>query len=54
MLVESLAVSELKETAMRVSRFLAEPPRPLTRAEIAGWASEEQHREFRSIRVRHR
>lgn len=53
MLVESLAASELKETAMRVSRFLAEPPRPLTRAEVAGWASEEQHREFRSIRVRH-
>ena len=52
-LVESPFASELKETAMEVSRFLADPPRPLTRAEIAGWASEEQHREFRSIRVRH-
>ena len=52
-LVESLFASELKERAMEVSRFLADPPRPLTRAEIAGWASEEQHREFRSIRVRH-
>lgn len=53
-LVESLAAGALKDAATRVSRFLAEPPRPLTRAEIAGWASEEQHREFRSIRVRHR
>ena len=52
-LVELLFASELKERAMEVSRFLADPPRPLTRAEIAGWASEEQHREFRSIRVRH-
>ena len=51
--VESLAASRLKTTAMRVSRMLAAPARPLSRAEQAGWASEEQLAEFRNIRVRH-
>ena len=53
-LVESLAASPLKAAAMRISDFLAAPPRPLTRTELAGWESEEQHEEFRRIRVRHR
>jgi len=54
MFVESLAASHLKAAAMQVSRLLAAPPQPLSRAEVAGWANEEQYREFRSIRVRHR
>jgi hypothetical protein len=54
MFVESLAASPLKAAAMQASRLLAAPPHPLTRVELAGWASEEQYLEFRSIRVRHR
>jgi hypothetical protein len=54
MFVESLAASRLRTAAMHASRLLAAPPRPLTRAEQAGWASEEQYHEFRRIRVRHR
>src|SRR5262249_39937121 len=46
--VESLAASRLKDAAVRLSRLLAAPPEPLSRAQIAGWASEEQYREFRS------
>lgn len=53
MFVETLGASHLKATAMDVSRFLAAPPRPLTRVERAGWSSEEQFREFRRVRVRH-
>jgi hypothetical protein len=54
MFVETLGASRLRATAMQVSRALAAPPQPLTRAEVAGWADEEQYRQFRSIRVRHR
>ena len=53
MFVETLGASSLKSEAMRVSRLLAAPSRPLTRVERAGWSSEEQFREFRAIRVRH-
>ena len=53
MFVETLGASHLKGLAMAVSRFRAAPPRPLTRIERAGWASEEQFREFRRVRVRH-
>jgi hypothetical protein len=52
--VESLGASRLKAAAMQINRFLAAPPRPLTRFEVAGWANEDQYEEFRSIRVRHR
>jgi L-Lysine epsilon oxidase N-terminal/L-lysine epsilon oxidase C-terminal domain len=52
--VESLGASRLRQAAMRISGFLAAPPRPLTRFEAAGWANEEQYEEFRNIRVRHR
>jgi len=51
--VETLGASHLKASAMKVSRLLAAPPRPLTRIERAGWSSEEQFRAFRSVRVRH-
>jgi hypothetical protein len=51
--VETLGASHLKAQAMKVSRLLAAPPRPLTRIERAGWSSEEQFRAFRSVRVRH-
>jgi hypothetical protein len=54
MFVETLGASHLRAAAMQMSGFLAAPLRPLTRFEIAGWASEEQYEEFRSIRVRHR
>jgi hypothetical protein len=53
MFVESLAASHLKEAAMSVARLRAEPARPLTPFERAGWSSEEQYREFRRVRVRH-
>jgi L-lysine epsilon oxidase C-terminal domain len=52
MFVETLGASHLKAEAVRISRLLAAPPHPLSRVERAGWASEEQLREFRSIRVR--
>jgi hypothetical protein len=52
--VESLAGSRLKTRAVQVMRLLAEQPAPLTRTQRAGWESEEQLEEFRSIRVRHR
>ncbi len=52
--VESLAGSRLKTKAVQVMRLLAEQPAPLTRTQRAGWESEEQLEEFRSIRVRHR
>ena len=51
--VETLGASRLKDTAMRISRFLAAPPRSLTRIERAGWSGEEQFHEFRRVRVRH-
>jgi hypothetical protein len=54
MFVESLGASPLKAAAVQVSALLKAPPLPLTRAELAGWANEEQYREFRSIRVRSR
>jgi hypothetical protein len=50
--VETLRASHLKTTALEVSRFLAAPPRPLSRIERAGWSSEEQFRAFRQVRVR--
>jgi hypothetical protein len=50
--VETLGASHLKEAAMRIARLRAEPPRPLTPIERAGWTSEEQFREFRRVRVR--
>jgi hypothetical protein len=52
--VESLVGSRLKAAAMQISGFLAAPPRPLTRFEVAGWADEQQYEDFRSIRVRNR
>ncbi|HLJ86802.1 MAG TPA: LodA/GoxA family CTQ-dependent oxidase, partial [Candidatus Angelobacter sp.] len=52
--VESLAGSHLKTRAVQVAQLLAAPPTPLTRTQRAGWESEEQLEEFRSIRVRHR
>jgi hypothetical protein len=52
MFVESLAASRLKATAMRLSQFLAAPPRPLSRIEQAGWSSETQFQEFRRVRIR--
>jgi hypothetical protein len=52
--VESLGASQLKTMAMEVSRLLAAPQRLLSRAEVAGWANEDQYQEFRNIRVRHR
>jgi len=54
MFVETLGASRLKAAAMQISRMLAAPERPPSRVELAGWASDEQYREFRSIRVRHR
>jgi hypothetical protein len=51
---ESLGASRLRAAAMQISSFLAAPPRPLTRFEVAGWVNEDQYEEFRSIRVRHR
>jgi hypothetical protein len=50
--VETLGASHLKETAVKIARLQAEPARPLTRIERAGWISEEQFREFRRVRVR--
>lgn len=52
MYVETLRAEHIKAQAAQVSRFLAAPPRPLTRIERAGWSSEEHFREFRRIRVR--
>lgn len=51
--VESLAGSRLKATAMQAASLVAAAPRPLTRAQRAGWDSEEQLEEFRRVRVRH-
>jgi hypothetical protein len=53
MFVETLAASHLKEAAMSIARMRAEPARPPTEVERAGWTSEDHYREFRRIRVRH-
>jgi len=50
--VESLAGSHLKTKAVEAVRLLAARTAPLTRTQRAGWESEEQLEEFRSIRVR--
>jgi hypothetical protein len=52
--VESLAGSGLHAHALKAAHLAVKLGRPLTRTERAGWESEEQLREFRSIRVRHR
>jgi hypothetical protein len=52
--VESLTGSGLHAQALKAAHLAVKLGRPLTRAERAGWESEEQLREFRSIRVRHR
>ena len=52
--VESLTGSRLKTAALKVARLLAAPPEALTRTQRAGWESQEQLEEFRSVRVRHR
>jgi hypothetical protein len=51
--VESLAGSHLKTRALEAINLIAASPRPLNRAQQAGWESEEQLEEFRRIRVRH-
>jgi hypothetical protein len=51
--VETLAGSRLRTLATHAAGLLAAPGRTLTRTERAGWHSQEQFKEFRSIRVRH-
>jgi hypothetical protein len=51
--VESLAGSHLKMRALEAINLIAALPRPLNRAQQAGWESEEQLEEFRRVRVRH-
>jgi hypothetical protein len=52
MYVESLNASRLQAHARRISSMLESPPRPLTRSQRAGWESDEQHEEFRRLRIR--
>src|SRR5205807_726748 len=52
--VESLAGSRLKTMAVKVAQLLATAPAALTRTQRAGWESQQQLEEFRSVRVRHR
>lgn len=52
--VETLTGSHLKAQALQATRMLAEQPAPPTRTQRAGWESQEQLEEFRSVRVRHR
>jgi hypothetical protein len=52
--VESLAGSTLKAKSKEVAHLAAKLGRPLSPAQRAGWESDEQYEEFRSIRVRHR
>jgi hypothetical protein len=51
--VESLAGSQLKTAAIQAAQFVATLPRPLTSAQEAGWESEEQLEQFRTMRIRH-
>jgi len=53
MYVESLAGSRLKTMAMEAARLIAALPQPLTPAQEAGWESDEQLAEFRTMRIRH-
>jgi hypothetical protein len=50
--VESLTASKLQTEAVRLSAILARPAEPLGRTERAGWESEQQLEEFRSVRIR--
>ena len=52
--VETLAGSHLRVQALQGTRLLAEQATPLTRIQRAGWESQEQLEEFRSVRVRNR
>jgi len=52
--VESLAGSRLRVEAMKAADLIATLDRPQTRLEQAGWESQEQLEEFRSVRIRHR
>ena len=54
MYVETLAGSRLRTMAAQAVHLLGAPAHPVTRAQRAGWNSQEQLDEFRSIRVRHR
>jgi hypothetical protein len=51
--VETLAGSRLRAQALQATRLLQEQPAPPTRVQRAGWESQEQFEEFRSVRVRH-
>jgi hypothetical protein len=52
MFVETIAHKAAKAKALRASAKFKAPERPPSRIELAGWASEEQYRAFRAIRVR--
>ena len=52
--VETLIGSRLKAQAVQAVLLLQEQPAPPTRVQRAGWESQEQLEEFRSVRVRHR
>jgi hypothetical protein len=52
MFVETIAHKAAKAQALRASAKFKAPERPPSRIELAGWASEEQYRAFRAIRVR--
>jgi len=52
--VESLAGSRLKKNAMRAAQLSRAPEHPPTRLQRAGWTSQQQWEEFRSVRIRFR
>jgi hypothetical protein len=51
--VESLAGSRLETMAIEAARLIGTLPQPLTPAQHAGWESDEQLAEFRTMRIRH-